>query len=32
MRGYPFARFSDKAAIYYGAEYRVIPRWNPFTS
>lgn len=30
MRGYPFARFSDKAAIYYGAEYRMTPRWNPF--
>jgi hypothetical protein len=32
MRGYRFARFSDKAAIYYAAEYRMIPRWNPFTS
>jgi len=32
MRGYKFARFSDKAATYYAAEYRVIPRWNPFTS
>jgi hypothetical protein len=31
MRGYRFARFSDKAAIYYSAEYRMIPRWNPFT-
>jgi hypothetical protein len=30
MRGYPAARFNDKAAIYYGAEYRVIPKWNPF--
>jgi hypothetical protein len=30
MRGYPAARFNDKAAIYYTAEYRVIPRWNPF--
>jgi hypothetical protein len=29
MRGYRFARFSDKAAIYYSAEYRMIPRWNP---
>jgi hypothetical protein len=32
MRGYRFARFSDKAAVYYAAEYRMIPRWNPFTS
>jgi outer membrane protein assembly factor BamA len=32
MRGYPFARFNDKAAIYYGLEYRVIPEWNPFRS
>jgi hypothetical protein len=30
MRGYRFERFSDKAAIYYAAEYRMIPRWNPF--
>jgi hypothetical protein len=30
MRGYRIARFSDKAAIYYSAEYRLIPRWNPF--
>jgi hypothetical protein len=32
LRGYNFARFSDKAAVYYAAEYRMIPRWNPFTS
>ncbi len=32
MRGYRFERFSDKAAIYYAAEYRMIPRWNPFAS
>lgn len=30
MRAYPSQRFSDKAAIYYGAEYRMIPKWNPF--
>jgi len=30
MRGYPTQRFSDKAAIYYSAELRMIPRWNPF--
>jgi hypothetical protein len=29
MRGFPSARFNDKAAIYYGAELRLIPRWNP---
>jgi len=32
MRGYPSQRFSDKAGIYYGAEYRMIPDWNPFPS
>ncbi|MEI6084706.1 MAG: BamA/TamA family outer membrane protein [Verrucomicrobiota bacterium] len=32
MRGYPSGRFSDKAAIYYCAEYRVIPDWNPLNS
>ena len=30
LRGYPSQRFSDKAAIYYAAEFRAIPRWNPF--
>lgn len=30
MRGYPAQRFNDKAAIYYGAELRMIPYWNPF--
>ena len=30
MRGYRIARFSDRAGIYYAAEYRLIPRWNPF--
>ena len=30
MRGYPTQRFSDKSGIYYGAEYRLIPEWNPF--
>jgi len=30
MRGYPSQRFSDKACIYYAAELRLIPRWNPF--
>ena len=30
MRGYPSQRFNDKAAVYYSAELRVIPEWNPF--
>ena len=30
MRGFPSQRFNDKAAVYYSAELRVIPRWNPF--
>ena len=30
LRGYPTQRFSDKAAIYYAAELRLIPHWNPF--
>lgn len=29
MRGYPSARFSDQAALFYGLEYRVIPEDNP---
>ena len=32
MRGFPTSRFNDHAAIYYAAEYRVIPQWNPFDS
>ncbi len=30
LRGYPRGRFSDKAAIYYGAELRLMPKWDPF--
>ncbi len=30
LRGYPSNRFHDKAAIHYGAEYRVMPEWQPF--
>ncbi len=30
MRAFPSQRFSDKAAIYYAAELRLIPEWNPF--
>jgi len=29
LRGYPSNRFHDKSAIYYGAEYRVMPEWQP---
>ena len=29
MRAYDMNRFSDKAALYFGAEYRVIPDFNP---
>ncbi|MBW2245668.1 MAG: BamA/TamA family outer membrane protein [Deltaproteobacteria bacterium] len=30
MRGFASSRFHDKAAIYYAAEYRMTPKWNPF--
>ena len=30
MRGYPSQRFNDRSAIYYSAEFRLTPRWNPF--
>ncbi|MEA3292001.1 MAG: hypothetical protein U9Q71_06855 [Pseudomonadota bacterium] len=30
LRGYAQDRFRDKASIYYSAEYRVTPQWNPF--
>jgi hypothetical protein len=29
FRGYPTDRFSDKSAILYTAELRLIPEWNP---
>lgn len=29
MRGFPEARFSDQAALFYGLEYRVTPEDNP---
>jgi len=29
LRAYPVDRFSDKAAIYYSAELRLMPRWHP---
>jgi hypothetical protein len=30
MRGYSTQRFGDKTAIYYSAEMRMTPKWNPF--
>lgn len=30
LKGYPTDRFHDKSAIYYNAELRVIPEWNPW--
>jgi len=30
MRAYPANRFHDKASIYYSAEYRLMPEWQPF--
>lgn len=30
MRAYPTGRYHDQAAMYYSAEYRMTPRWNPF--
>ncbi len=32
MRAFYEGRFNDRAAIYYGAEYRQIIKWNPFNS
>lgn len=29
MRGYPEGRFHDRSAVYYAAEYRHMPHWNP---
>ena len=29
MRAYPEGRFNDRSAVYYAAEYRHIPDWNP---
>lgn len=29
MQGYPEGRFNDRSAVYYAAEYRHIPVWNP---
>lgn len=32
MRGYPAQRFNDRSAIYYSAEMRLTPHWNPLES
>lgn len=32
LRAYYEGRFSDRAALYFGAEYRQILDWNPFNS
>ncbi len=29
LRSYPLERFNDRSAIYYAAEYRYTPKWNP---
>lgn len=29
LRGYQSGRFHDRSAVFYGAEYRAIPRWQP---
>jgi len=29
MRAFPAQRFNDKAGIYYAAELRLVPAWNP---
>ena len=31
MRAFRTGRYNDKAVIYYTAEYRLIPDWNPFS-
>jgi hypothetical protein len=32
MRAYPSQRFNDRSAIYYCAEMRLTPEWNPFAN
>ncbi len=29
MRAFPVNRFHDRSALYYCAEYRAVPQWNP---
>lgn len=31
MRAFPFERYNDRSAIYYTAEYRFMPQWNPWS-
>jgi hypothetical protein len=31
MRAYPRSRFNDRAAVYYCAEYRLLPKWHPLS-
>ena len=31
MRGFPSNRFNDRSAIYYAAELRMIPKWQPLS-
>jgi hypothetical protein len=31
MRAYPRSRFNDQSAVYYCAEYRLTPKWNPLS-
>ena len=30
LRAFPRGRFWDRAAVYYAAELRLVPQWNPF--
>jgi Omp85 superfamily domain len=32
MRAFPAQRFNDKAGIYYAAELRLVPEWNPMVN
>ena len=32
LRGFPEARFSDRAALLYTGEYRIIPKWTPLAN
>ncbi len=32
LRGYDNDRFSDRSAIFYGMEYRTVPKWQPQTT
>lgn len=32
LRGYDNDRFSDRSALFYGVEYRTVPKWQPQTT